>query len=556
MARFLGWVVCFALVACGDDDGMIDNPDGGGSDGAVADAMSPGDAGDRQDGGGPDLSTVDSDGDGISDATEGRLERTDTDGDGTPDFEDLDSDGDGLDDETEAAAASLSQPPADTDADGVPDYRDLDSDGDYVSDATELSVGTSAILGDTDGDGDGDFIELHFATDPNDSDSSASARGTFAVLAPADATSPAVRTVSLRALVEALDAYLAFDHTQSFGTEAHSVMQSFRAGLPNRCPSPDCSVQADCPGPDDICDRGSCLSTTRLGGRCVPSVWQGGGRILGSFPSGGDRFANMASLQDDPSALDSVFCGSSTCMGGGEIIPQQAPVCAVSGSCGLDCATTGTGCAGYRDGSVRVLVEAFELDMACIEGATCDGYTVARAGEALLAADTHFVGLHGTYAPDATTALLGAIGRAAGSVDATGEPFVYSGFATDTATFLGDSFFVFIESTSEVVGASVKDLGEQAGAMLVESVTPSAVPSGDCASATTEDVDTDGQYEYTGAPYGSLLCFDVTVQNPGTVPASDGTQVLETTLGATGLRDVRLEERPLYILVPPASPGV
>src|SRR5262245_39346926 len=47
----------------------------------------------------------DEDGDGISDADEGRAQGVDTDGDGTPDYLDMDSDGDGIPDYREAGDA-------------------------------------------------------------------------------------------------------------------------------------------------------------------------------------------------------------------------------------------------------------------------------------------------------------------------------------------------------------------------------------------------------------------------------------------------------------------
>ena len=71
----------------------------------------------------PNFQDVDSDGDGISDATEGV---TDTDGDGKPNYIDVDSDGDGISDATEGVI--------DTDGDGKPNYLDTDSDNDGILD--------------------------------------------------------------------------------------------------------------------------------------------------------------------------------------------------------------------------------------------------------------------------------------------------------------------------------------------------------------------------------------------------------------------------------------
>lgn len=127
---------------------------------------------------------ADADGDGISDADEGRTAGADTDGDGTPDYLDEDSDGDGIPDYREAGDLDLATPPADSDADGRPDFRDTDSDdngredgvdgvndddGDRTPDFADLDDDGDAILDaeelgpdparprDTDGDGTADF---------------------------------------------------------------------------------------------------------------------------------------------------------------------------------------------------------------------------------------------------------------------------------------------------------------------------------------------------------------------------------------------------------------
>jgi hypothetical protein len=108
-ARRFAWTA-FAWVAfsgCG-----AKSPTTGG-DAAVADAVAP--AIDAYE---------DSDGDGISDGTEGRYDPggpRDTDGDGVPDAKDPDSDNDGISDADEGVA--------DWDGDGVPNYIDPFNDG-------------------------------------------------------------------------------------------------------------------------------------------------------------------------------------------------------------------------------------------------------------------------------------------------------------------------------------------------------------------------------------------------------------------------------------------
>ena len=116
-------------------------------------------ADDSNDGGvGGASSTEDFDGDGISDADEGRATNVDTDQDGIPDWKDPDSDNDGIPDSVEAGDADLSTPPVDSDGDGIPDFRDSDSDNNGITDKVEGVV-------DTDGDGVGDY-----ADDDNDGD--------------------------------------------------------------------------------------------------------------------------------------------------------------------------------------------------------------------------------------------------------------------------------------------------------------------------------------------------------------------------------------------------
>jgi len=149
----------------------------------------------------PPLTSIDTDGDGISDDADldddndgipDTVEGTgDTDGDGIPDFLDLDSDNDGVPDISEAGGvdndgdgqvdyptpgdptsmvdtnndglddgvAANPLPDPDSDDDGLEDRIDLDSDNDGISDVTEAggpdSDGDGIIDGFTDIDGDG-----------------------------------------------------------------------------------------------------------------------------------------------------------------------------------------------------------------------------------------------------------------------------------------------------------------------------------------------------------------------------------------------------------------
>lgn len=137
---------------------------------------------------GLDTSSLDSDGDTISDEDEiggSPLNAPDTDGDGTIDALDKDSDGDGIPDQKEAGDDDLSTPPVDTDDDGTADFRSLDADGDTVKDGEdncrlianqqqrdidENGVG-DACDEDIDGDSLDNSLEEKLGLDPEDRDS-------------------------------------------------------------------------------------------------------------------------------------------------------------------------------------------------------------------------------------------------------------------------------------------------------------------------------------------------------------------------------------------------
>jgi hypothetical protein len=127
---------------------------------------------------GPCESPTDSDGDGIADSREGTA---DADGDGVPNHLDDDSDGDGILDSEEHRSDSPCST-RDSDGDGIADFLDTDSDNDGVPDADERAHGTDPTKIDTDGDGVSDLAELAAGTNPNDATSTISPNDFFVVL--------------------------------------------------------------------------------------------------------------------------------------------------------------------------------------------------------------------------------------------------------------------------------------------------------------------------------------------------------------------------------------
>lgn len=162
---------------------------------------------------------TDSDGDGIADGREGE---NDSDGDGTPNYLDDDSDGDGIPDATEAGAPVNPCVPRDTDGDGRPDFLDLDSDNDGVPDAEEIVGGTDPLDPDTDGDGVTDLGEQAAGTDPTDASSTIS-EGDFFVVLPYGGAHE-MRPLRFNTTIEQADVYFLLDMTGSMGGERSNLI--------------------------------------------------------------------------------------------------------------------------------------------------------------------------------------------------------------------------------------------------------------------------------------------------------------------------------------------
>ena len=161
---------------------------------------------------------TDSDGDGIADQRE---TSNDMDGDGVPNDADDDSDGDGIPDATEAGSTNPCAP-RDSDGDGAPDFVDLDSDNDGLSDADEIAAGTDPTSIDTDGDGITDLGEDAAGTDPTDSSSTIPETDFFVVL-PYNGDH-ANRTLRFGTNINQADVYFLVDMTGSMGGERTNLI--------------------------------------------------------------------------------------------------------------------------------------------------------------------------------------------------------------------------------------------------------------------------------------------------------------------------------------------
>jgi hypothetical protein len=164
----------------------------------------------------------DADGDGIADRAEGTF---DADGDGTPNHLDTDSDGDGIPDAEEHGANPPCARP-DQDGDGVPNWIDTDSDNDGLSDAEERSrYATDPYNRDSDGDGVTDLGEVRGTmTDPNDPTSTIRPEDFFVVL-PYEGER-VMRTLRFGTNIRQADVYFLIDTTGSMEGPIANVRSS------------------------------------------------------------------------------------------------------------------------------------------------------------------------------------------------------------------------------------------------------------------------------------------------------------------------------------------
>jgi hypothetical protein len=232
----LSGVLALAMAACGgSDDASVMGANGAG--GVGHNTPSTGGAGGGQitptgSGGASTNAKLDTDGDTISDADEGRDLEADTDQDKKPDYLDDDADGDGIPDAKEAGDADLATPPVDTDGDGVPDFRDRDSDDDGLPDDEEdkdhdgqVDPGeTSPTDPDTDDDGVSDLLEKVAGTDPTDKADNPAAHGNFVFLVPyEEAATPPEGELQFKTNIRKVDLYFLEDISVSMDQELLAI---------------------------------------------------------------------------------------------------------------------------------------------------------------------------------------------------------------------------------------------------------------------------------------------------------------------------------------------
>jgi hypothetical protein len=562
-----------------DNDGMLDEDEG---------------TEDHDGDGVPDYQDTDSDGDGIDDALE---KDGDTDGDGTPDYLDDDSDGDGISDEEEGGfdhdndgiinsqdldsdgdgLSDEDEGNVDTDGDGLIDALDVDSDNDLLSDEFEAANGSDPTSADSDGDGTTDLIELGTGTDPNDPNDNFSENGDLVFVVPSrEPTTPSTAPVSSTTNFQQVDLYVLLDHTCSMDAEI-SAMKSAATDIINdlTCDASGapCVEDAEC-GTDEVCSLdGACIQDPAIYS-CVPSFWSGSGEFGGSgdpglppwIPATTEPVENNLSIQSSATATGGSI-PNSTGAGADEVVFRSAQCTAQPSNCTSamiqGCSASGIGCPGFRADAVRILLQITDEDDQCD---SCPGVTASTAGAALAAEGIAYVGVNaGT--DSAAQADLEALATAAGSLDASGQPFVRSGTNSAVVQPVIDAI---LEIIGDLLITTSVELGEVSGDdgdalpfldyVEVDNTGTDLDADGiaDCSlGVPTADLDGNGHDEsHVDLIPGTPICWNVVPMPaaPASVVETAALQTFQLEMTIRGNGSAILDQVQVFFLVPPFAP--
>lgn len=473
----------------------------------------PGDAGPQREAPKPTDPTnyyKDSDGDTIRDDEE----LGDTDGDGAADLLDLDSDGDGISDADEAGDADVHTKALDTDDDLQPDFADTDSDNDGILDSDEASHGTSRVLSDSDGDGASDSLELAAMTSPTDAAQNPRANGDFVFVVPYMGTpQPERGTVNAATGLHSVDLYFGFDVTSSM-LEELAAMRSSAHGVPAIISALVC---------DPVHPAAGCIENISTG--------------LGTFDNL-DTFQNRVSIQPDPMVTALRIPGTPS--RGSFEAPIQAADCVADGAnCDnstKNCASTGIGCAGFRDDAVRIYVQITEANNQC-SGDRCDMFTTAAAGADLAAHGIKFIGLANrtdNFPRGVGTAdgIAREIGVASGTVDAHGNAYVYDALNDEVADRTVEAVQALTQAATYRATIEAADpVADAVDVLALIERFETNTSGGVCTQTTTADSDGDRfPDEFTSIAPGTSVCFDVVAAMNHTVASTASMQVFKANL--------------------------
>ncbi len=522
--------------------------------------------------------STDSDMDGIADQREGE---GDIDGDGTPNSADLDSDGDGISDEVEAGDTGNPCAPRDSDGDGTPDAFDTDSDNDGVPDAEEVAAGTDPLLPDTDGDGITDLVERAAGTDPRDSGSRIPAED-YAIVLPYNGPRE-MRPLRFGTSIDQADVYFLVDMTGSMRGERTNLINGLTSVVIPGIQAEIANVQFGAGGLDDY-------PTGSYGGsRDLPYYNL---RDIGPFdedvgawsisagpttcPSGGSNDIGMISgaANGRPDILEAVE--GLPCHSGGDGQESYVPALYATatgngldwpggsipgrGACEMIPDETGTrrGYPCFRPGSLPIILLigdwAFHNGPGGSAAYAFGGPTYAETLTELTGIGARVIGIF-----SGSTGLddFQAVARDTGAVRADGSPLVFNIDGTGSGL---DS--TVVDAVRDLVGGTPQDVDTTTenvdgnpdnfdATLFIKSIVPlegyREGLSGAMPGVTYERKDDTTFYQVIP---GTAVEFTIDFWNDVRPPAATA-QVFRCRIVVIGNGVARLDEREVYIVVPP-----
>lgn len=458
----------------------------------------------------------------------------------------VDTDGDGIPD--------VSEGDADIDNDGVPNCLDLDSDGDGLPDALEIERGTDPYAPDSDGDGVDDLVEVALGTDPNDPEDTPDLTGTIVAVVPQDTTTRA--PVRLRPRIEHMDVYFSADSSGSMLDEHEALAQRWSEIAENLLCT---DLRASC-GSDDDCAEGFCSVTETCHQnetsypQCLTSLFSGVGSWMEI-----DSFEHHLRPQDDPE-VTAQRLGDLAGQGFAES-PTQAPACAMDGAhctnlnSTLFCEADADTCVGFRDTAERIYVQLTDANEQCMtlqDTSRCGIYTPETVGQMLKEKSVTFAGLIGnedTAGQGVPIDIARSIATESDSIGVNRSDFVFAASGSQVAGVTEAMLAVMLERKSLDVSLEIESSPLSAIVDLVE-----VDLSGNCAFEGASPVDSTGngtEDTYEGLAPLQEVCWNLVFD--GALPSSDEIQVIRgRVVAATATSN--LDARPTIAIIPPLAP--
>jgi hypothetical protein len=543
-------------------------------------------------------SSVDSDRDGIADVIE---TDGDPDGDGRPSLSDDDSDGDGIRDAIEARSSNACAP-RDSDGDGDPDFADTDSDNDGVLDHDEAALGTDPTLVDTDGDSISDLAERAAGTSPTDRTSTIPERDFFVVL-PYDGDR-ATRPLRFGTNITQADVFFLVDMTGSMGGERTNLVHGLVDTIVPGVQASIANVQFGVGGLDDYPYGGSEYTGATAFYGAPPDLpfyllreIAPGNEDLGGW----SLAAGATTCPRDPAASDiGTIAGAPNgrpdllealeglpCHGGGDFAESYVPALwATATGMGLSWPAAGEGGSpagsiparscpsiphevgprrGYpcfRPGSLPIILlfgdASFHNGPGGIASYVMEAPTYPDAVAALSAIGARVIGIYSGISPSAIREQYEQLAIATGTVDAAGTPLVLDieGDGTGLSSAVVDAIAALAGGTPQDVTTVTENVhgvnpDDFDATRFIVSIVPlegyrDGIPGARPGiSYASRDATT-----FYGVIPGTVVELTVEFRN-GVRPPAEVAQVFQARIVVIGDGVARLDERRVFIVVPP-----